>query len=57
VPQPEILASSNAFSTFALNVSDVSFKLAEASLQNGRLPDTASIRSEEFINAFDYRDP
>jgi Ca-activated chloride channel family protein len=21
------------------------------------LPDTASIRSEEFINAFDYRDP
>ncbi|MGA2248006.1 MAG: von Willebrand factor type A domain-containing protein [Verrucomicrobiota bacterium] len=57
VPQPEILTSSNAFSTFALNVSDVSFKLAEASLQNNKLPDTASIRSEEFINAFDYRDP
>jgi len=57
VPQPEILTSSNAFSTFSLNVSDVSFKLAEASLENGKLPDTASIRSEEFINAFDYRDP
>jgi Mg-chelatase subunit ChlD len=57
VPQPEILASSNAFSTFAMNVSDVSFKFAAASLQNGQLPDTASIRSEEFINAFDYRDP
>ena len=57
VPQPEILASSNAFSTFSLNVSDVSFKYAEASLQNNRLPNTASIRSEEFINAFDYRDP
>ena len=57
LPQPEILTGSNAFSTFSLNVSDVSFKLAEASLQNGRLPDTASIRSEEFINAFDYRDP
>jgi Mg-chelatase subunit ChlD len=57
IPQPEILTSSNAFSTFAMNVSDVSFKLAEASLQQGRMPDTASIRSEEFINAFDYRDP
>jgi len=57
LPQPEILTSNNAFSTFSLNVSDVSFKLAEASLQNGKLPDTASIRSEEFINAFDYRDP
>jgi Mg-chelatase subunit ChlD len=57
VPQSEILTSSNAFSTFAMNVSDVSFKFAEASLQNGKLPDTASIRSEEFINAFDYRDP
>jgi len=57
VPQPEILTSSNKFSTFSLNVSDVSFKFAEASLQNGKLPDTASIRSEEFINAFDYRDP
>jgi Mg-chelatase subunit ChlD/anti-sigma factor RsiW len=57
VPQPEILTRENAFSTFSLNVSDVSFKFAEASLQNGKLPDTASIRSEEFINAFDYRDP
>ena len=57
LPQPEILTGSNAFSTFSLNVSDVSFKLAEASLENGKLPDTASIRSEEFINAFDYRDP
>jgi Mg-chelatase subunit ChlD len=57
VPQPEILTRANAFSTFSLNVSDASFKLAEASLQNNKLPDTASIRSEEFINAFDYRDP
>lgn len=56
-PQPEILTSSNNFSTFSMNVSDVSFKFAEASLQNNKLPDTASIRSEEFINAFDYRDP
>lgn len=56
VPQPEILTHDNAFSTFSLNVSDVSFKLAAASLEKGRMPDAASIRSEEFINAFDYRD-
>jgi len=57
IPQPEILTRENAFSTFSLNVSDVSFKLAAASLENGRLPEASSIRSEEFINAFDYRDP
>ena len=57
VPQPEFLARENNFSTFSLNVSDVSFKLAAASLERGQMPDAASIRSEEFINAFDYRDP
>ena len=57
IPQPEILTGENAFSTFSLNVSDVSFKLAAASLDKGQLPDAASIRSEEFINAFDYHDP
>jgi Mg-chelatase subunit ChlD/uncharacterized membrane protein YgcG len=57
IPQPEIATSENAFSTFSLNVSDVSFKLAAASLEKGQLPEAASIRSEEFINAFDYRDP
>jgi Mg-chelatase subunit ChlD/anti-sigma factor RsiW len=57
VPQPEIRTRDNAFSTFSVNVSDVSFKLAAASLEKGQMPDAASIRSEEFINAFDYRDP
>jgi len=57
IPQPEIQTSENNFSTFSLNVSDVSFKLAAASLEKGQMPDSASIRSEEFINAFDYRDP
>jgi Mg-chelatase subunit ChlD len=57
VPQPEVLTSANIFSTFSLNVSDASFKLAAASLQNGLMPEAAGIRSEEFINAFDYRDP
>jgi Mg-chelatase subunit ChlD len=57
IPQPEFLTRENAFSTFSMNVSDVSFKLAQASLQKGQMPDPASIRSEEFINAFNYRDP
>ena len=57
VPQPEVATAENAFSTFSLNVSDVSFKLAAASLEKGQMPDPATVRSEEFINAFDYRDP
>jgi Mg-chelatase subunit ChlD/uncharacterized coiled-coil protein SlyX len=56
-PQPEVQTRVNAFSTFALNVSDVSFKLAGASLEKGVMPEPATVRSEEFINAFDYRDP
>ena len=57
VPQPEISTTENAFSTFSLNVTDVSFKLAASSLANNALPAPATIRSEEFINAFEYRDP
>jgi Mg-chelatase subunit ChlD len=57
VPQPEIATAEQAFSTFSLNVSDVSFKLAEASLQKGALPDPGTLRTEEFLNALDYRDP
>jgi len=55
--QGEIQAVTNAFSTFSLNVSDVSFNLARATLSSGHMPDAAQIRSEEFVNAFDYRDP
>jgi Mg-chelatase subunit ChlD len=57
VPQPEVQTRENPYSTFSLNVSDVSFKLATASLEKGVMPDPATVRSEEFINAFDYRDP
>src|SRR5205814_9924045 len=56
-PQPEINTRENAFSTFSLNVSDVSFKLAAASLENNAMPEPASIRVEEFVNAFNYHDP
>jgi len=57
IPQPEVATDANPYSTFSLNVSDVSFKLAAASLDKGQMPEPASIRSEEFINAFDYHDP
>jgi len=56
-PQPEVATAQNQFSTFSLNVTDVSFKLAAASLEKGALPDASRIRSEEFLNAFNYRDP
>lgn len=56
-PKPEVLTAVNPISTFSLNVSDVAFKLAAASLGQGQLPAPASVRSEEFLNAFDYHDP
>jgi hypothetical protein len=56
-PLPEVFTKDKAFPTFSLNVSEVSFKLAAASLEHGVRPPPGSIRSEEFSNAFDYRDP
>jgi hypothetical protein len=54
---PELLAAKEPFSTFSLHVSDVSFRLAQAALAKGELPEPAKIRPEEFYNAFDYGDP
>jgi hypothetical protein len=53
----EVNASKEPVSTFSLHVSDVSFRLAQAALARGELPDPAQIRPEEFYNAFDYGDP
>lgn len=53
----EVSAAQEAVSTFSLHVSDVSFKLALAALASGTWPDRATIRPEEFYNAFDYGDP
>ena len=50
-------ASDEAYSTFSLHVSDVSFKLAQAALAAGQWPESAKIRVEEFVNALDYGDP
>ncbi|MFT3830415.1 MAG: von Willebrand factor type A domain-containing protein [Opitutaceae bacterium] len=53
----ETSAAQEPVSTFSLHVRDASFKLALAALAAGRVPDPASIRPEEFYNAFDYGDP
>ena len=50
-------AAAEAFSTFSLHVSDVSFKLAQAALSQSQWPEPAKIRIEEFVNALDYHDP
>ena len=53
----ETLTSDEPFSTFSLNVSDVSFKLARtALLDNNSFPEGAKVRVEEFVNAFNYGD-
>jgi autotransporter-associated beta strand protein len=57
IAQTETQAADNAFSTFSLNVSDVSFRLAAEATKRGAYPDTGGIRSEEFVNAQRYRDP
>ncbi|MGJ8640462.1 MAG: YfbK domain-containing protein [Opitutaceae bacterium] len=56
-PKPEKQTSAAPVSTFSLNVSDVSFKLAQAALNTQRIPDASLIRSEEFVNSFSYSDP
>lgn len=57
VPADETSAATEPFSTFSLHVSDASFKLAKAALDQGKRPESDSIRIEEFYNAFDYGDP
>jgi hypothetical protein len=54
--EPEKDAKEEPWSTFSLNVSDVSFKLAKASLARGEWPAPDQVRVEEFVNAFDYGD-
>lgn len=53
----ETNAAAEAFSTFSMHVSDVSFKLAAAALARGEWPEATKVRIEEFVNAFDYGDP
>ena len=53
----ETATAEQAVSTFSLHVSDASFRVAQAALARGIVPDASTIRPEEFYNAFDYGDP
>ncbi len=54
---PETVTSEDPQSTFSLNVSDVSYRLAESYLKQNTRPPSGTLRTEEFINAFEYGDP
>jgi secreted protein with Ig-like and vWFA domain len=53
----EVATSAQPVSTFSLHVSDVSYRLAREALARRQRPEAATIRPEEFYNAFDYGDP
>jgi len=46
--------SSDAHSTFSIDVDTASYTIARRKLNSGVLPPTASVRVEEFVNYFDY---
>lgn len=53
---PESSASDDPYSTFSLNISDVSFQVAKTALEKDQRPDPADIKPEQFYNAVDYGD-
>ncbi len=54
---PYVLAAENAFSSFPINVDTASYSLARDALLMRKLPEAGSVRTEEFINSFDYGYP
>lgn len=54
VYNPYVMAAENAFSTFAIDVDTASYGLARRQLLAGTLPETEAVRTEEFVNSFDY---
>src|SRR5262249_25570543 len=56
---PEVDATEHPTSTFAMDVDTASYGYARRVLRDGRRPDAATVRPEEFINAFqqDYTEP
>ena len=54
---PFIDAEDDRFSTFAMDVDTASYTVARRFVQDGYLPDSDSIRVEEFVNFFDQGYP
>jgi secreted protein with Ig-like and vWFA domain len=53
----EISAADEPYSTFSLNISDTSFRIAQAAMAKGERPDPSGVKVEQFYNAVDYGDP
>jgi len=51
---PYIEVSSNRFSTFSIDVDTASYTLARKYMVNGTLPPPDAVRTEEFVNFFNY---
>lgn len=52
---PTVLTEAKPDSTFAMDVDDGSYRLAQTMLKRGLLPEPAGIRVEEFVNAMRYQ--
>lgn len=56
-PNPVVDATRDALSTFAIDVDTASYTWARRVIAMHQLPETASVRVEEWVNAFDYELP
>ncbi|MCP4772164.1 MAG: DUF3520 domain-containing protein [Planctomycetes bacterium] len=52
---PEVFTKIDPLSTFAADVDTASYPMARNYLVNGQLPPKQAIRTEEFVNYFDYK--
>ena len=52
---PFVDTSTDHLSTFSIDVDTASYTQARRRIKDGRLPDLASVRVEEFVNYFDYK--
>ncbi|WP_299194391.1 VWA domain-containing protein [uncultured Litoreibacter sp.] len=53
-PNPLKIASEDPVSTFSTDVDTASYAWVRSALQNGQMPDPASVRVEEMVNYFPY---
>jgi Ca-activated chloride channel homolog len=54
---PFVETATDHLSTFAADVDTASFTYMRKALEQGKLPEPASVRTEEFLNYFNYRYP
>ena len=56
-PNPSIDPLRDGLSTFALDVDTGSYTIGKRFVEDGYLPDRASVRTEEYVNALSYHYP